>query len=376
MNSDLKVPTYVLVGLLFVAAIGLLTGLYAGLIRLGFLPEANHAISPLAHGPLMINGFLGTLIGLERAAALDKKWAFFGPVFLAVSTVLMLVGLQVPGEWSLILGSVGLTAVMAFLYYLQPKIYHLIMALGALALLVGNLFYVSGHPIYVLVGWWAAFPMLTIFGERLELNRIMRPPKQAQRIFFGLILGWIGALVLGHINLNTGWRIASLLLIGIAGWLIQYDVARRTIKSVKWTRYSAICLLTGYGWLILAGLFGLWYGFPTAGPIYDGLLHMIFVGFVFSMIFAHASVIIPSLSGKIVPWHGYFYLPLILLHGFLFVRLIGDMVWLPLVRKIGSHGNVAAIILFLGGILVQLLRRTFLSKKYHRTSNATINSNK
>jgi len=364
MNSKVKVPTYILVGLLFLAAIGLLTGLYAGLVRLGFLPDVKHAVSPLAHGPLMINGFLGTLIGLERAAALDKKWAFIGPVFMAVSTVFLLTGLQVPGEWSLILGSVGLTVVMAFLYYLQPKIYHLIMATGAGALLVGNLFYVFGYPIYMLVGWWAAFPMLTIFGERLELNRIMRPPKQAQRIFAGLILGWIIALIVTHVDRAIGWSIASLLLIGVAGWLIQYDVARRTIKSVEWTRYSAICLLTGYGWLILAGLFGLWYGFPTAGPLYDGLLHMIFVGFVFSMIFAHASVIIPSLSGKMVPWHGYFYLPLILLHGFLAVRVLGDLVLSPFVRTIGSHGNVLAIILFLAGVLYQLISKALEKKKF------------
>ncbi|SMO86524.1 hypothetical protein [Fodinibius sediminis] len=364
MNSKVNVPTYILVGLLFLAAIGLLTGLYAGLVRLGFLSEVDHAVSPLAHGPLMINGFLGTLIGLERAAALDKKWAFIGPVFMAVSTVFLLTGLQVLGEWSLILGSVGLAVVMGFLYYLQPKIYHLIMALGAGALLVGNLFYVSGYPIYMLVGWWAAFPMLTIFGERLELNRIMRPPKQAQQIFAGLILGWIIALIVTHVDRAIGWSIASLLLIGVAGWLIQYDVARRTIKSVEWTRYSAICLLTGYGWLILAGLFGLWYGFPTAGPMYDGLLHIIFVGFVFSMIFAHASVIIPSLSGKMVPWHGYFYLPLILLHSFLAVRIFGDLVLSPLVRIIGSHGNVLAIILFLAGVLYQLLSKAFEKKKF------------
>lgn len=363
MNSKVKVPTYGLVGLLFVAAIALLTGLYAGLVRLGFLSEVNHSVSPLAHGPLMINGFLGTLIGLERAAALDKKWAFVGPLFIAISTVFLLAGLQVPGEWSLILGSVGLTVVMIFLYHLQPKIYHLIMALGAAALLVGNLLYVWGYPIYMLVGWWAAFPMFTILGERLELNRIMRPPKQAQRIFTALTLAWIGALGITYIDLTLGWRIASLLLIGIAGWLIKYDVARRTMKAVGWTRYSAICLLTGYGWLIVAGLFGLWYGFSTAGPLYDGLLHMIFVGFVFSMIFAHASVIIPSLSGKLVPWHGYFYLPLILLHGFLLIRVLGDMLLFPLIRTIGSHGNVLAIILFLAGVLYQLVLKQLKNKR-------------
>lgn len=363
ITKNVRVPTYILVSLLFLAAIGLLAGLYAGLIRLGFLPKVDHAVSPLAHGPLMINGFLGTLIGLERAAALDKKWAFIGPVFLAVSTVFLLTGFHVPGEWSLILGSVGLTAVMFFLYYLQPKFYHLIMAMGAAALLAGNLFYVLGYPIYTFVGWWAAYPMLTIFGERLELNRIMRPPKEAQRVFTGLIVGWILALIITHFDRSIGWSIASLMLIGIAGWLIQYDIARKTIKSIEWTKYSAICLLSGYGWLILAGLFGLWYGFPAAGPLYDGLLHMIFVGFVFSMIFAHSSVIIPSLSGKMVPWNGYFYLPLILLHAFLLVRVLGDLLMFSSARTIGSYGNVLAIILFLGGVLYQLVSKS-LKKKF------------
>lgn len=363
MAINSRVPTYVLVILLAFAAVGLLTGLYAGLIRFGFLSGMESRISPMAHGPLMINGFLGTLIGLERAAALEKKWAYLAPVFMAASTILILSGLQAPGGWALVVGSVGLTLVMSFLYFLQPKIYHLIMALGAASLLAGNLLYIFDYPIYSLVGWWAAFPMLTIFGERLELNRIMRPPKRARRLFAGLILAWIAALALTHIDRTIGWSIASLLLIGVAGWLIQYDIARRTIKSVEWTRYSAICLLTGYGWLILTGLFGLWYGFPTVGLLYDGLLHMIFVGFVFSMIFAHASVIIPSLSGKLIPYHTYFYLPLILLHGFLLVRIIGDLTLSPLARTIGSYGNVLAIILFLGGVLYQLSYKAMKKKK-------------
>lgn len=359
MPINSRVPTRVLIVLLVFAAVGMLSGLYSGLIRLGLFSEVEVGISPMAHGPLMINGFLGTLIGLERAAALEKKWAYLAPVFMAASTILIIIDLPIPGNWSLVIGSLGLTLVMSYLYYLQPKIYHLIMALGAASLLAGNLLYVYDYPIYLLVAWWAAFPMLTIFGERLELNRIMRPPAKAQRLFAGLILAWIASLAFTHVDRTIGWNMASFLLIGISGWLITYDIARRTIKSVDWTRYSAICLLSGYGWLILTGIFGLWHGFPTAGPLYDGILHMIFVGFVFSMIFAHASVIIPSLSGKLIPYHSYFYLPLILLHGFLFVRIIGDLMLWPLVRMIGSYGNVFAIILFLAGVLYHLISKSF-----------------
>lgn len=358
-----KISGILLVSLLFLAGICLLSGLYAGLARLGFLNQlSQQPVSPMLHGPLMINGFLGTLISLERAAALDKYWAFSAPFMIAVSTFLLLFGFPVAGKLLLILGSLVLLGVMIYLYVLQPRHHHLIMALGAASLVVGNIFYLFGFGIYELVAWWAAFPVLTIFGERLELNRIMRPPENARKIFVSLILLWIGATIFTHFNRNIGWRIGSLLLIGQSLWLIKYDIARRTVKSVQWTKYSAISLLSGYGWMILVGVYGLWIGFPTAGPLYDGLLHMIFVGFVFSMIFAHASVIIPALSGKVIPYSKYFYLPLILLHGFLIVRIIGDIIWMPMVRKMGSHGNVLAIILFLGGVIFQLIR-TSLTKK-------------
>lgn len=348
---------YTLVGLMAFAAAGLVTGLYAGLLRLGFLADLSHPVSPLAHGPLMINGFLGTLIGLERAAALDKKWAYIAPVLLALSTVLILAGSILPAKILLVTGAAFLTAIMIFLYRMQPKPYHLIMALGAASLLAGNLLYLLQFPIYELVGWWAGFPMLTIFGERLELNRIMRPPKKAQLIFTGLAVLWIGSLGLAHLHRYSGWVAASLLLIGMSGWLFKYDVARKTIRAKQWTRYSAASLLTGYGWLVLTGLLTIWKGVPAAGPLYDALLHMIFVGFVFSMIFAHASVIIPSLSGKAVEYSPYFYLPLLLLHVFLLVRVIGDIALLPTLRTAGSHGNVLAILLFFGGIVTQLVRR-------------------
>lgn len=351
-----KGSTYVLVSLLVVAAIGLLAGLHAGLVRLGFLAGTSSVVSPMAHGPLMVNGFLGTLIGLERAAALERKWAYMAPVLLGISTLLILSGLVVPAKLLFIAGSLFLLAIMLYLCNMQPVAHHFIMALGAAALLAGNLLFLFDTPIFNLVAWWAGFPLLTIFGERLELNRIMRPPKRAQHLFAALVILWIASVAFTHVNRPIGWAAASVSLIAQAGWLFKYDVARRTIRSVEWTRFSAISLLTGYGWLVLAGFFSLWQGFPTAGPMYDALLHMIFVGFVFSMIFAHASVIIPSLSGKLVPYHPYFYGPLLLLHGCLLIRVAGDLFWLPVVRKTGSYGNVVAILLFLGGVLFQLLR--------------------
>src|SRR5690625_7658967 len=99
-----------------------------------------------------------------------------------------------------------------------------------------------------------------------------------------MILLWILSLAGLHLSREGFWVAGPVLLIAIAAWLIRYDVARRTIRSEQWTRYSAWSLLTGYGWIVIGGGLGLVYGLPIAGPLYDAILHIFFVGFVFSKI--------------------------------------------------------------------------------------------
>src|SRR5262245_9760654 len=60
--------------LIALAGISLLTGLWAGLARMGWLLPIPNSQFVLVHGPLMAVGFLGTLIGLERAVALKRWW--------------------------------------------------------------------------------------------------------------------------------------------------------------------------------------------------------------------------------------------------------------------------------------------------------------
>ena len=58
--------------LLILAFSALLAGLWAGLLRLGLALPSLGVIPAGAHGPLMVAGFLGTLIALERAVALRQ----------------------------------------------------------------------------------------------------------------------------------------------------------------------------------------------------------------------------------------------------------------------------------------------------------------
>ncbi len=70
----------------------LLSGLWAGLLRLGWCGPLLQATLPSAHGPLMVCGFLGTLISLGRAVALDRTWTFLAPAATGIGGMLTLAG--------------------------------------------------------------------------------------------------------------------------------------------------------------------------------------------------------------------------------------------------------------------------------------------
>jgi hypothetical protein len=70
-------------------------------------------------------------------------------------------------------------------------------------------------------------------------------------------------------------------------WFLSNDLARRNLRHPEpLTRYIARCLYAGFTWLVAGGAMMLLIGAQTAGPYYDALLHIIFVGFVMSMILA------------------------------------------------------------------------------------------
>ena len=137
-----------------------------------------------------------------------------------------------------------------------------------------------------------------------------------------------------------------MILLGL--WLLRFDIARRTIKQSGLTRFIAVCLLSGYVWLVVSGLIALIYGAVSAGPVYDAMLHAIFLGFVFAMIFGHAPIIFPAVLGLEIDYQSYFYIPLILLHLSLIARICGELLGSGTVRLWGGLFNVIAVILYLG----------------------------
>ncbi len=350
--------------LLLLAAAALLAGLWAGLLRLGWRLPPLYLRLPTQHGPLMVSGFLGTLISLERAIALSyhrhgRRLAYLAPLLagLGVLAYFLTLPTAVPRGLST-LGSLGLVCIFVVIYRIQPTLDHLIMGTGAGLWLVGNGLSLAGWPIFRVVPWWAGFLILTIAGERLELARVLLL-KGAARISFVVIIAFFFAGLLASLaSLDVGLRLAGAALVALGVWLLRFDIARRTIRLRGLTRFIAACLLPGYVWLTVGGLLWLVYGGQyVAGPIYDALMHTIFLGFVFSMIFGHAPVILPAVLGVQVPYSPFFYVHLALLHLSLILRVVGDLLlWLS-VRRWGGLLNEVAIVLFLLVTAVAALRR-------------------
>ena len=334
---------------MFIVILTLLAALWAGLLRMGWAWPSLRPFLPAIHGPLMVSGFLGTLIGLERAVAINKPWSYLGPVVTGVGTLLILIlGPISVGIGLIVLGSLGLTAVFLYIVHHHFALHTVTMLVGAICWLVGNSLWLGGWPIFKIVYWWVGFLVLTIVGERLELSRIRRL-NQTSKVLFALAIGlFLAGLLLSLAAYEPGIRLASLGLIAQALWLFRYDIVRFTIRKTGLTRYIAVNLLIGYCWLLVGGLLGLVYGQLVAGPLYDAWLHTIFLGFVFGMIFAHALIIFPGVPGIHVPFRTGFYGPTLLLQASLLMRVIGDLALLPLVRRWGGLLNGVAILWFFG----------------------------
>jgi len=113
----------------------------------------------------------------------------------------------------------------------------------------------------------------------------------------------------------------------------------------------------------VAGLLALRGDAVAGGLPYDAMLHALFVGFVFSMIFGHAPIIVPAILGRYLTYRPRFYFHLGGLHASLILRIVGDLAgWLP-GRRWGGLLNVLAIVVFLASTATTMLqaeRRTDL----------------
>ena len=355
MSAD--VPVAGRAPLLVLAFAALFAGMAAGLARLGWPFPAPVAELAALHGPLMACGFFGTVISLERAVALGRKWAYCAPLLAGLGAAAGMLGAPVAAAAALVaLGSAVMTAVSVSFFRRQRELFTLTLALGALFWLLGNLLWLAQWPIYAAVPFWIAFLVLTIAGERLELSRVLPPSAVARRAFIVALLVLLAGVLVSALAWTAGTLLLGAGLLLLALWLMRQDVARRTVKGRGLPRFIAVCLLTGYVWLALSGLVILVSGgLEPGGAAYDAALHAVLLGFVFSMVFGHAPIILPAVLRVAVPYTPYFYLPLALLHASLSIRLAGDWMMSPQWRAWGGALNGIALLAFVLGTVAAIL---------------------
>jgi hypothetical protein len=298
----------------------------------------------VSHAALMICGFLGTVVGMERAVAARQLHAFVAPLASACGAALLILGRQDLGGLAIMVAATAFVVVNVGIWRRQPAPHAALLLLGAVSWLVGSVMFATGTG--APIQWWFAFLVMTVAAERLEMTRLTRRARHAElQLWIATALLVAGAALASGAPavaaIGTGLFGTSLVL--LSAWLFVHDIARRTLFSDGLSRYMAVCLLAGYGWLAVSGIG--WIGLAVGLPLRDMALHALGLGFVVGMMMAHAPVILPALTRVRLRFGAVFYFPLLVLHGSLFVRIVFGAAD-PLERGIGALLNAVALVLF------------------------------
>ena len=218
----------------------------------------------------------------------------------------------------------------------------------------------------------AMFLVLTIASERVELARLSLPAS-ADRVLLTASLALASAAVVSLVVPVWAGRAIGLGLCALVVWLARHDVARHTISSRGLPRFAAAAMLMGYAWLFVAGLVWLGVGDPvgaaagaptgqssghvadhsaglawlSGSAAYDLVIHAVTLGFVMSMVLAHAPVILPAVLRRPLPFHPVLWGVLGLLHVSLLARVVlGDLAGLTTPWRVGTSGTVIALLVF------------------------------
>ena len=333
------------------AILNLLGAVGGGLVRLGALPAQGlgptgpHAIG--AHGAVMMAGFFGALIALERVVALRR--GLWVPALAALGGWLAWgAGLWTAAGVLWVASAAGLVWLYAWAGSHRAMSLPLaVEASGALALLVANSAWASGLPDAARIGW-SAFLVLTIAGERRELTRLVRLPAWASKAFLLVWAGSVAAVLLAWWRPDVAvllWWITMALL---AAWLLRWDVATRQWRARGWAGHTALCLVVGYAWLAVAAVLGL------AGQTIAW--HVLWLGFVMAMVFGHAPIMLPALAGWRPEPTRWALLPLGVLGVSLALRVGASVTGWAGGLVVSGAGHALAFLLF-GAVMVRAVRR-------------------
>ena len=328
------------------AGISLLAGLDGALLLLGVWSPVTSTRLSEWHGPLMVLGFVGTVICLERAVALGHHLAFLVPAVSGLGVIVLLAPLPFDsaraGLALLTLAQLGLLTIYVPLWQRSHDDAIVIQGAGAFCAAGAAALLTTGVHVSQIVGWLACHMILTICGERLELSRLTMARNRALP---ALCLAVVAALLVSVVSPAIGWRVLGVVLIGLAVWLCRHDVARGGLRRGGQAAYIGTLLMVGYLWLATAGIVCTVQGPPISRSGYDAVVHSLFLGFTMGMILGHAPIILPAVLQVRLKWTTLFWLPAFLLEASLLVRIgIGDGLDRSAAVQAGGIVNVLSLL--------------------------------
>ena len=328
------------------AGISLLAGLDGALLLLGVWSPVTSTRLSEWHGPLMVLGFVGTVICLERAVALGHRLAYLVPAMSGFGVIVLLAPLPFDsaraGLALLTLAQLGLLTIYVPLWQRSHDDAIVIQGAGAFCAAGAAALLTTGVHVSQIVGWLACYMILTICGERLELSRLTMARNRA---LSALCLAVVAALLVSVVSPAIGWRVLGVVLIGLAVWLCRHDVARGGLRRGGQAAYIGTLLMVGYLWLATAGIVCTVQGPPISRSGYDAVVHSLFLGFTMGMILGHAPIILPAVLQVRLKWTTWFWLPAFLLEASLLVRIgIGDGLDRSAAVQAGGTVNVLSLL--------------------------------
>jgi len=347
----------------------------------------------------MIYGFLGTAICLERAVALQsdgrRAWAYAAPLLTGaggISAVVIslnegarttLTSLPIPRflaahlsgfapermmpGFLITLGMAALSAIYCYVWARRQATHAvLIQLIGALIGLGGILLWWRGLETPRAVPWWLAFLIVTIIGERVELARLAFASGSTERRITAESAALMVGLTVALYSPTVGYPLIGLSLGVLMADTAWHDVARGTVRMSGLPRLAAVCMLSGYAWALVPAL--MWIVAPPAfdGYGYDAGVHAITIGFVVSMLLAHAPVIIPAVARREVPYHVAMWVPFAFLQVSLALRLLAGAREAAYPWRLGGTLGVVGVLLFVATTLTVTIRRARAASRESR----------
>lgn len=321
-------------GVLAVAVLSLLLGGWGGLQRAGWDWPPSTTSLATGHAVLLLVGFVTTLVASVRAIATLPRIALVAPVLAAAGALATLVdtlGLPGPFTWAHTVAGVSasLTGLALLILALvlrppsTPLVATVVMALGATALAIAGGF--TAIALSFPVAPFVAFVTLMIVGERLDLDRTLRPASTVAALW--LAVGAAPTLAGAWMAEFSGQAIplvgVGMLVLALYG--LTFDGARSGLGAAATRRYQAVAIVAAYAWLAVAGILGIASDGTRGSAPYDAFVHAAFAGFVLTTIAAHVPIFVPGIAGIVLTYRRTWYVAVALLAAGAALRVALDL---------------------------------------------------